>query len=57
MKQHNIDNNQICFNIRMISEGSCDTEDFSNDAGNSAFHHRNDYILKCIQIENSYVKL
>ncbi len=27
--------------IRMISEGSRDTEDRSNDAGNSALHHRN----------------
>ncbi len=25
---------------RMISEGSCDTEDWSNDAENSAAHHR-----------------
>ncbi len=25
----------------MISEGSCDTEDWSNDAKNSASHHRN----------------
>jgi len=25
----------------MISEGSCDTEDWSNDAENSAFHHWN----------------
>ncbi len=27
--------------IRMISEGSRDTEDWSNDAENSALHHRN----------------
>ncbi len=27
--------------IRMISEGSCDTEDWSNDAENSALYHRN----------------
>ncbi len=27
--------------IRMISEESCDTEDWSNDAENSALHHRN----------------
>ncbi len=26
---------------RMFSEGSCDTEDRSNDAENSALHHRN----------------
>ncbi len=25
----------------MISEGSCDTEDWSSDAGNSALHDRN----------------
>ncbi len=28
-------------NIRMISEWSRDTEDWSNDAENSALHHRN----------------
>ncbi len=27
--------------IRMISEGSCGTEDWSSDAKNSALHHRN----------------
>ncbi len=27
--------------IRMISKGSCDTEDWSNDAENSALHYRN----------------
>ncbi len=27
--------------ITIISEGSCDTEDWSNDAKNSALHHRN----------------
>ncbi len=36
----------------MISEGSCDTEDWSNDAENSALHHRNKlhftYILQYI---------
>ncbi len=26
--------------IRMISEGSCDTEDWCNNAENSALHHR-----------------
>ncbi len=36
----------------MISEGSCDTEDWSNDAENAALYHRNKYILKYIQIEN-----
>ncbi len=40
----NIDNNQKCFfnqHIRIISEGSCDTEDWRNDAENSALHYRN----------------
>ncbi len=32
--------------ISMISEGSCDTEDWSNDAENSAFDLRKKYILK-----------
>ncbi len=27
--------------IRMISEGSCDTEDWSNEAENSALYHGN----------------
>ncbi len=37
----NIDNNKKCANqyIRMSSEGSCDTEDWSNDADNSALRH------------------
>ncbi len=29
--------------IIMISEGSCDTEDWSNDDENSALHRRNKY--------------
>jgi len=34
-------------NIRMISEGSCDIEDWSNDAENSAlYHHRNKLQVK-----------
>ncbi len=28
-------------NIGLISEGSCDTEDWSKDADNSALHHKN----------------
>ncbi len=28
---------------RMISEGSCDAEDWSNDAENSSAHHRNEW--------------
>ncbi len=42
----------------MVSEGSCDTEDWSNDAENSALDHRNKFeIWKYIQIQNSYLKL
>jgi len=29
------------YHVRMISEGSCDTENWSNDAENLALHHRN----------------
>ncbi len=47
----NMDNNKTCLwaadqHIRMISEGSCDSEDWSNDAGNSALLHRNKLYLK-----------
>ncbi len=35
----------------MISEGSCDTEDWSNDAENSALLYRNTLYIK---IENQY---
>ncbi len=30
----------------MNSEGSCDTEDWCNDAENSALHHRNNLHFK-----------
>ncbi len=40
----------------MLSEGSCDTVDWSNDAGNSALIIEINYIKKNIQIENSYFK-
>ncbi len=30
----------------MISEGSCDTEDWSNDAENSALRYRNKFYFK-----------
>ncbi len=40
--------------IRMISEGSCDTEDWSNDAENSALITGINYILQYTIIENSY---
>ncbi len=53
--------------MRIISEGSCDTEDWSNDTENSTLPqlivnyiinnvHRN-YIIKYISIKNSYFKL
>ncbi len=41
----------------MISEGSRDTEDWSNDAENTALITGINYILKYIQIKNSYFKL
>ncbi len=41
----------------MISEGSCDTEDWSNDAENTALITAINYILQYIHIENSYFKL
>ncbi len=51
---------QHCFNkcflsnkFRMISEGSRDTEDWSNDAENSALITEINCILKYIQIESS----
>jgi len=39
----------------VISEGSCDTEDWSNDGGNSALITGINYILKYIHIEKSYL--
>jgi len=41
----------------MISEGSCDTEDRSNDVENSACIAGINYILKYIKIENRCFKL
>ncbi len=43
--------------IIMISEGSCDTEDWSNDDENSALITEINYILLYIRIEDSYFKL
>ncbi len=39
----------------MISEGLCDTEDWSNDAEDSALHYNNKFLknLKYIKIKNS----
>ncbi len=41
----------------MISEGSCDTEQWSNDAENAALITTINYILKYIHIEKRYFKL
>jgi len=43
--------------MRVISEGSCDTEDWSSDAGNTALITGINYSLQYIHIENSYFKL
>ncbi len=43
--------------IRKISEGSCDTEDWSDDAENSALITGINDILYYIKIENSSFKL
>ncbi len=40
----------------MISEGSCDIEDWSNDAENSALITGINYIWTYIQIEITYFK-
>ncbi len=40
----------------MISEGSCDTEVWSNDAENSALITGINYILKLIKMENGYYR-
>ncbi len=40
----------------MISEGSCDTEDWSNDAENTALITEINHILTYIQIESNYFK-
>ncbi len=42
--------------IRMISEGSCETEDWRNDAENLALITGINYIIKYIQIESSFLK-
>jgi len=43
--------------IRLISEGSCDTEDWSNDTENSALITKINYILKYILTQNTYFQL
>ncbi len=42
--------------IRMICEGTYDTKDWSNDAENSALHHRNKMCIY-ILMENLYFKV
>jgi len=51
-----IDNNK-CKHIRVISEGSCDTEDWSNDAENTALITGINYILTYIHIEISHFEI
>ncbi len=41
----------------MISEGSCDTEDWSNENENQIYITGINCILKYIQIDSSYFKL
>ncbi len=41
----------------MVSEGSCDTEDWNNNAENIVLITEINYILKYIQIENRNFKL
>ncbi len=43
--------------IRLISEESCDTDDWKNDAENSAWYHRNKCKFKIYYLENNYFKL
>jgi len=50
----NINKKKLNRHIRMISEGSCDPEDWSNDAENTALITVY-YMLKYIQIENNFV--
>ncbi len=59
----NIDNNHKCFlSSRSVVYyydfwRSCDTEDWSNDAENTALITGINYILQYIIVENSYLKL
>ncbi len=49
--KHNVDNHVFWAayqHFRMISEGPCDTEDWSNDAENSALITGINYILQYI---------
>ncbi len=51
-----IKHDYVCLLI-MISEGSCDTEDCSNDDENSVLITEINYILTDIHIENSYLNV
>jgi len=42
--------------ITMISEGSCDTKDWTNDAENSALHPKDKLHLKYVQTETNSFK-
>ncbi len=51
----NITTNMFIEHIRMISKGSCDTKNWSNDAENSTLHHRNKLLFFfIIKIKSSY---
>jgi len=41
----------------VISEGSCDNEDWSNDGENTALITEINYILTYVKHSNSYLKL
>ncbi len=41
----------------MISEGSCDTEDWSNDAENSALRHRNKLYFKVYENRKTILEI
>jgi len=45
----NIDNNKKCFTKSLYYKGSCDTEDWSNDAESSALHHWNKLHFKMLK--------
>jgi len=38
--------------IKMISEGSCDTKDWNNDAENSALHYKIKLHFNCLNCNN-----
>ncbi len=53
-KQYEAAQHIINQHIRMISEGSCDTEDWSNNDKNSALLHRNKLHFKVYKTGNQY---